>query len=494
MEVSFIGDKFVYDELEHLIIFFNTHKRIYIYGAGQFAEYVYYVCAKRGLEVAGFITTKRDSTTCCGLSVYNLEDGFDAKIDGILPGFKHFEKQVIDSSLLDCDIFNVSSFFFRAVYIRDVFEEYFTTCGEKEEIRWENILVIRLDAIGDLVCTTPIFRQIKENYPNAKITALIQKSNEAVISGNPFIDTIIGLDNCEASNTQSLKNQIEDYSNTAKTIVKKNFSNKKFDVVILPTHLLEGRNAFLSIAIANFVEKKQVLGWIRKNGEMSRYYPYILKDYITHITIIDEPKHEIDNVLEILRPHGLKIADNKAEIYCRREKVNFCLINKDKNLKYVAVGVVGRTTKQNWKIEKYNELFESCKDRDFVFVLIGGKDAADAAKAIEKRDNVLNYINRLTLKESICLIEECDCYLGSNTGLMHIATALNKPCITLYASKRWEEDGPSRWGARNVVHIDLFPQDILPNYENGKVYTQERIKNIDVKAVKEALLDIQKFF
>ena len=37
----------------------------------------------------------------------------------------------------------------------------------------KNILVVRLDHIGDFVCVTPVFKNIKKRFPGAKITALV---------------------------------------------------------------------------------------------------------------------------------------------------------------------------------------------------------------------------------------------------------------------------------------------------------------------------------
>ena len=40
-----------------------------------------------------------------------------------------------------------------------------------------NLLITRHDKIGDFVVTLPLFKAIKEQYPNTKITALVSKIN-----------------------------------------------------------------------------------------------------------------------------------------------------------------------------------------------------------------------------------------------------------------------------------------------------------------------------
>ncbi len=52
----------------------------------------------------------------------------------------------------------------------------------------QRILVIRRDNIGDLVCTTPLFACLKSHYPQARIMALVNSYNAAVLEGNPHVD------------------------------------------------------------------------------------------------------------------------------------------------------------------------------------------------------------------------------------------------------------------------------------------------------------------
>ncbi len=52
----------------------------------------------------------------------------------------------------------------------------------------KNILVIRLDRIGDMVMTTPIFRALKEKWPDGQVTVLANPVNRNMVINNPFID------------------------------------------------------------------------------------------------------------------------------------------------------------------------------------------------------------------------------------------------------------------------------------------------------------------
>ncbi len=55
----------------------------------------------------------------------------------------------------------------------------------------DSIIVFRLDALGDLVLTTPVFRELKRAYPSARITAVAQQAHRSILETNPHIDELL---------------------------------------------------------------------------------------------------------------------------------------------------------------------------------------------------------------------------------------------------------------------------------------------------------------
>ena len=54
----------------------------------------------------------------------------------------------------------------------------------------KSVLILKYDRIGDMVVSTPIFRELKIAYPNISISVLASKANKDVIKNNPYIDKI----------------------------------------------------------------------------------------------------------------------------------------------------------------------------------------------------------------------------------------------------------------------------------------------------------------
>jgi heptosyltransferase III len=56
-----------------------------------------------------------------------------------------------------------------------------------------HIIIFRLDAMGDVVMTTPLFRELKRRHPNSHCTAVVQHDFRSLLVTNPFLDEILTL-------------------------------------------------------------------------------------------------------------------------------------------------------------------------------------------------------------------------------------------------------------------------------------------------------------
>ncbi|MFA6583593.1 MAG: lipopolysaccharide heptosyltransferase II, partial [Elusimicrobiaceae bacterium] len=54
-----------------------------------------------------------------------------------------------------------------------------------------HILVARLSSLGDIILTSPVYRNIKDKWPNSKISVLVKPQFAQALAGNPHIDAII---------------------------------------------------------------------------------------------------------------------------------------------------------------------------------------------------------------------------------------------------------------------------------------------------------------
>ena len=83
-----------------------------------------------------------------------------------------------------------------------------------------NILIIKLRYIGDVLLATPTVRAIKAARPDVRITMMVNRGTEDVLSGNPNLDEIIVLD----------KGEIREIGNHRELLQKGGFYSKLYEM------------------------------------------------------------------------------------------------------------------------------------------------------------------------------------------------------------------------------------------------------------------------
>lgn len=55
----------------------------------------------------------------------------------------------------------------------------------------KSVLVVKLSAIGDVIHALPVSYALKEAYPEARVTWVVEPPAYNLLEGNPYIDEII---------------------------------------------------------------------------------------------------------------------------------------------------------------------------------------------------------------------------------------------------------------------------------------------------------------
>ncbi len=113
--------------------------------------------------------------------------------------------------------------------------------------------------------------------------------------------------------------------------------------------------------------------------------------------------------------------------------------------KYIVIQASSANNKapyKNWDIEKWLELFKylQIKSPSSTLVLLGDNTELHLNAKINTANypNVISFIGKTTLNDTTEIIYQSKYYIGLDSGLMHIAVALNKPTFTI-------------WGASNLT-------------------------------------------
>ncbi|MFH1729862.1 MAG: glycosyltransferase family 9 protein [Pseudomonadota bacterium] len=282
----------------------------------------------------------------------------------------------------------------------------FVKNAELSKIEIKNILVIRLDRLGDLVLTTGIFEMLRKLYPNAKIHALINENLKDVLNNNPYVDETIGIN-------PSLKGLLN-------LLIQNELKKYKFDLAIDCQ-----ANYKLFPAIICFLSKAKIrLG-----------FPIFGKEafYNLQCTSSTDNKHLIElnrdlvntvsiDKLETQSPPCI-IADPKAFDKIEKKLKDLGINSNDKIL-CIHPGATHQT--QRWFPHRFADLAQRLfKEFDLKPILLVGKNEDMIAQEIIKESKIeIKILNNLKLSEMITLFRRSSLLVCNNSGPLHVAAAI----------------------------------------------------------------------
>ncbi len=109
--------------------------------------------------------------------------------------------------------------------------------------------------------------------------------------------------------------------------------------------------------------------------------------------------------------------------------------NFDKNFKHVCLGISASGPTKRWDVENYIKLAqELIKNNKCKFYLAAGAEDTDLIKKFKNSD-VGKYcvsFEKLSIKQTLPIIKNCDLAISNDTGFAHIACALGIKTLTLF--------------------------------------------------------------
>lgn len=122
---------------------------------------------------------------------------------------------------------------------------------------------------------------------------------------------------------------------------------------------------------------------------------------------------------------------------------------------FLAFGPGSKMPAKVWPEENFRELGRrllACRDDARILVLGGAEDREIGVRLREELGTrVHNLAGDLSVYGSAAVLTKCCAYVGNDTGTMHIAGIVGKPCVALFSAR----DLPGRWEPYGTNHIIL---------------------------------------
>ncbi len=298
------------------------------------------------------------------------------------------------------------------------------------------ILIVKLDALGDVLRTTCLLPSLRKAYPECKITWLTSPHATDLFIGNKLVDEVMEL---------SIQSYFEIHS-------------REFDILINPDA------SSLASSIATVVRAKKKYGFIRstkgfivpQNEAANTWFMMGGSDLLKrgNRKTYQEILHEICE----LDPSGQEIVLRLTPSEKEAEKKIGDSIGLEEGRPTVGIntGAGERWQLKRWNEEKFIQVIDFLvSSTEAQVVLLGGKQEWQTNVHIRS-----NFPTRVllpqpgSLRRLIQLVDLCDVVLTGDTLALHIACGLKKRVVALF-------------GPTSSAEIDLYGRGtkIVPNIE-----------------------------
>ena len=304
----------------------------------------------------------------------------------------------------------------------------------------KKVLILKYDRIGDMIVTTPIFRELKKSYPGISISVLASNLNKDVIKYNPYVEKIY---------TNYKNNFFFDF---AKLLILR---WKKFDVCIELEHSVIP-HAIFRLKIIN---PKKIIS-IHKDGRYGvKGNELEIYDFLTKKEI---GKHFGEIWLNTLSFFDIKNSSNKYDIFLSSIEENRAktFSKSIKSKIKIGINLEGSFKEKQIRPDDLEKICVSIKQKfqEITIVILSHPNRRDKTKKMisqmDLEDVKISYDTKNIL-ELAALINELDFIISPDTSIVHIASAFNKPILSIHENNQLSY---SQWKPLSSISKTVFSQ------------------------------------
>jgi ADP-heptose:LPS heptosyltransferase len=290
------------------------------------------------------------------------------------------------------------------------------------------ILIIRRDNIGDLVCTTPLIDALRARYPEAWLGALVNSYNADVLAGNPALDAVHVYEKLK-HRSGSLLSNISNRMRLASSL-----RGKKLDEVLAPSAWPQALKIAARLGAARVLSSSPL--WEA------------------------DPRHEVERAFSLGAALGVQGAPGPMRIFPDAATVAAVKKSVPAGRPLVAIHISARQAIRRWPLQRYAALIKEL-GRSATVMLLWSPGAAgdsrhpgddDAARCFPEMENLAK-VATPDLRTLVAALSLADRVICPDGGAMHLAAALGKPVVAL-----WADSPVERWRPWQVPHRVVRPE------------------------------------
>jgi ADP-heptose:LPS heptosyltransferase len=337
----------------------------------------------------------------------------------------------------------------------------------------KRFLVVQTAKLGDMVCTTPTFRAIKNKFPESFLCVAGSKTYATLLENNGDVDLYLTTDQGLLSSLKVLRKYKFDFA----CLLNLNFR-------ILATLYLSGIRLITAHKIENGYSPQE-----------TRFFRMLRK------LVVSKP-HKMENYapreyLNLLEPLGIDTNDTRKHLaYSKQAREKAEQIFRDNNIDSDVDLVVGISPSsgnkiKNWDSKKFAKLADYIYEKHGAKILVIGTDVDELEvdgmiDNINSRTKVINTKSLLNIEELKATISKMNIFISVDSGPIYIAEAFGVPTIDIVGPVH-EKEQPPRGRLNKIVKAEGRVPAV--HIMNARMYdeseTRRQIDEISVDQVIE---------
>lgn len=280
-----------------------------------------------------------------------------------------------------------------------------------------NILLFKIGALGDLLMTTPLVRQLRGRFPEARIDYLTGRSFARILEGNPNLDRVLPF-----PEEIFFRRRFFGFASLVGRIRRERYDT----IFVLDKHRVFALTAFL-FGIERRIGfdrmgREGILLTDRVRFERVRHEVHY---YLDLLAAVAEPDYEDASMDFVPEPRDGDYADRFFSGNGLDGKRVVCLAPGG------GVNPGQEMAVKRWPPERYAELARLLLDGGFSVVLVGGGTDRPFGDRIRSLVEVPSGIGA-TLGGSAALMRKAFAVVASDGGPMHLAASVNDRVVSLF--------------------------------------------------------------
>ncbi|MFC0226523.1 putative lipopolysaccharide heptosyltransferase III [Serratia aquatilis] len=337
----------------------------------------------------------------------------------------------------------------------------------------QRILIVKLRHHGDMLLTTPVINTLRQNYPSAQIDVLLYKETQDMLASNPALSQIFVID--RQWKKQGTKAHLRHELNLIRQL-----KAQRYDLVLNLAD--QWRSALIT---------RLTCARIRLGFDFPKRRGFLWRHCHTQLVPVSEHAHQhtVEQNLSLLQPlHLPAISQQVTMSYSPQDWQASSELLQQNGVtgNYIVVQPTSRWFFKCWSEEKMAATISALQTEGHQLVITSGPDAREQSMVAQilaqcPQLGVVSLAGQLTLRQLAALIDHAKLFIGVDSVPMHMAAALQTPCIALFGPSKlifwrpWQVIGQVIWAGdfgplpdpdavntgTDERYLDLIPTDVV---------------------------------